>query len=107
TVVSYTEVIDAKLQYPYTALVGIKIDASQFSSIPERAFRIKGRVIQVPSNYTPSTRSYIGTWDGTFQSAWTDNPAWIYRDVILNDRYGLGRFISDAQVDKWALYQIA
>jgi predicted phage tail protein len=107
TVVSYTEVIDAKLQYPYTALVGIKIDASQFSNIPERAFRIKGRIIQVPSNYTPESRTYSGTWDGTFKLAWTDNPAWIYRDIIINDRYGLGRFISSDNVDKWELYQIA
>jgi len=107
TVVSYTEVIDAKLQYPYTALVGIKIDASQFSNIPERAFRIRGRIIQVPSNYTPESRTYSGTWDGTFKLAWTDNPAWIYRDIIINDRYGLGRFISSDNVDKWELYQIA
>jgi predicted phage tail protein len=107
SVVSYTEVIDAKLQYPYTALVGLKIDASQFSSIPERAFRLRGRIISVPTNYEPSARSYSGTWDGTFKLAWTDNPAWIYRDLILNDRYGLGRFISESQVDKWALYQIS
>lgn len=106
SIVGYTEVIDAKLQYPYTALVGTKIDASQFSSIPERAFRIRGRIIQVPSNYEPSTRAYSGTWDGTFKLAWTDNPAWIYRDLILNDRYGLGQVIKDAQVDKWGLYQI-
>lgn len=107
TIVSYTEVIDAKLQYPYTALVGLKIDASQFSNIPERAFRIRGRIIQVPSNYEPSTRAYSGTWDGTFKLAWTDCPPWIYRDIILNDRYGLGRFISSDNVDKWELYQIA
>ena len=107
TVISYTEVIDAKLQYPYTALVGVKVDASQFSAIPERAYRIRGRTIQVPANYDPSTRSYNGTWDGTFKIAWTDNPAWIYRDLVLNDRYGLGRYISDSQVDKWGLYQIA
>jgi predicted phage tail protein len=107
SVVSYTEVIDAKLQYPYTALLGLKIDASQFSSIPERAYRIRGRIISVPANYEPSSRAYTGTWDGTFKLAWTDNPAWIYRDLILNDRYGLGRFISDSQVDKWGLYQIA
>jgi predicted phage tail protein len=107
SVVSYTEVIDAKLQYPYTALAGLKIDASQFSSIPERAYRIRGRIISVPANYEPSTRTYAGTWDGTFKLAWTDNPAWIYRDLLLNDRYGLGRFITDGQVDKWALYQIA
>lgn len=107
SIVGYTEVIDAKLQYPYTALVGTKIDASQFSSIPERAFRIRGRIIQVPSNYEPSTRSYSGTWDGTFKLAWTDNPAWVYRDLVLNDRYGLGQVIKDAQVDKWGLYQIS
>lgn len=107
TIVSYTEVIDAKLQYPYTALVGLKIDASQFSNIPERAFRIRGRIIQVPSNYDPVNRSYGGTWDGTFKLAWTDCPPWIYRDIILNDRYGLGRFISSDNVDKWELYQIA
>lgn len=107
TVVSYTEVIDAKLQYPYTALVGLKIDASQFSSIPARAFRIRGRIIQVPSNYDPVNRSYGATWDGTFKLAWTDCPPWIYRDIILNNRYGLGRFISSENVDKWELYQIA
>jgi predicted phage tail protein len=107
SIVSYTEVIDAKLQYPFTALVGTKIDASQFSSIPERAFRIKGRIVQVPSNYNAATRSYNGAWDGTFQLAWTDNPAWVYRDLILNNRYGLGSVISDDQVDKWGLYQIA
>jgi predicted phage tail protein len=107
SIIGYTEVIDAKLQYPYTALVGTKIDASQFSAIPERAFRIQGRIIQVPSNYEPSTRGYTGTWDGTFKLAWTDNPAWVYRDLVLNDRYGLGQVIKDAQVDKWGLYQIA
>ncbi|WP_426201024.1 host specificity protein J [Pseudomonas sp. TWP3-1] len=107
SIVSYTEVIDAKLQYPYTALIGTKIDASQFNSIPERAFHIKGRIIQVPANYDPGTRVYMGAWDGTFKLAWTDNPAWIYRDLILNDRYGLGAVISDSQVDKWGLYQIA
>ena len=107
SIVSYTEVIDAKLQYPFTALVGTKIDASQFSSIPERAFRIKGRIVQVPTNYDPATRIYSGAWDGTFKLAWTDNPAWVYRDLILNDRYGLGSVITSDQVDKWGLYQIA
>jgi len=106
-VVSYTEIIDAKLRYPYTAVVGITVDASQFSSIPARAFDCKLRIIRVPSNYTPETRGYAGVWDGTFKLAWTDNPAWIYYDIILNDRYGLGQLISAAQVDKWALYQIA
>jgi predicted phage tail protein len=107
SIVSFTEVIDAKLQYPYTALIGTKIDASQFSAIPERAFRIKGRIVQVPANYDPATRTYSGAWDGTFKLAWTDNPAWIYRDLILNDRYGLGSVITASQVDKWSLYEIS
>lgn len=104
---SYTEIIDAKLRYPYTAMIGLTVDAAQFSSIPSRAFDCKLRIVRVPSNYTPETRAYIGTWDGTFKLAWTDNPAWIYYDLILNDRYGLGQLITAAQVDKWGLYQIA
>ncbi|APO81798.1 phage tail protein [Pseudomonas putida] len=104
---TYTEIIDAKLQYPYTALCGLKIDASQFSAVPERAYRIRGRIIQVPTNYDPATRTYSGAWDGTFKLAWTDCPPWIWRDIVLNDRYGLGRFIDQSQVDKWGLYQIA
>lgn len=104
---TYTEIIDAKLQYPYTALCGLKIDASQFSAVPERAYRIRGRIIQVPSNYDPAGRTYSGIWDGTFKLAWTDCPPWIWRDIVLNDRYGLGRFIDANQVDKWGLYQIA
>lgn len=106
-IASYTEIIDAKLRYPYTAMVGLTVDASQFSSIPSRAFDCKLRIVRVPSNYTPETRTYSGTWDGTFKLAWTDNPAWIYYDLILNDRYGLGQLITAAQVDKWGLYQIA
>lgn len=104
---SYTEIIDAKLRYPYTAMIGLTVDAAQFSSIPSRAFDCKLRIVRVPSNYTPETRAYSGTWDGTFKLAWTDNPAWIYYDLILNDRYGLGQLITAAQVDKWGLYQIA
>ncbi|MBI6849025.1 phage tail protein [Pseudomonas syringae] len=106
-IASYTEIIDAKLRYPYTAIIGLTVDASQFSSIPSRAFDCKLRIVRVPSNYTPETRTYSGTWDGTFKLAWTDNPAWIYYDLILNDRYGLGQLITAAQVDKWGLYQIA
>jgi predicted phage tail protein len=106
-IVSYTEIIDAKLRYPYTALVGITVDASQFQDIPTRAFDCKLRIIQVPSNYDPESRIYTGVWDGTFKLAWTDNPVWIYYDLILNDRYGLGQLITAAQVDKWGLYQIA
>ncbi|WP_145150921.1 TipJ family phage tail tip protein [Pseudomonas oryzihabitans] len=107
SIASYTEIIDAKLRYPYSAVVGITVDASQFSSIPARAFDVKLRIVRVPSNYNPETRNYAGTWDGTFKLAWTDNPAWIYYDLLLNDRYGLGALITAAQVDRWGLYQIA
>ncbi len=103
---SYTEVIDAKLRYPNSAIVGVIFDSAQFQSIPTRAYDLKGRIIRVPSNYDPETRVYDGIWDGTFQLAWTDNPAWIYYDLITHPRYGLGHIITDAQVNKWKLYTI-
>lgn len=105
-IVSYTEVIDGKLRYPNSALVALQIDARQFNSIPTRAFDLKGRVLRVPSNYDPETRAYSGLWDGTFKTAWTDNPAWVFYDILLNPRYGLGDRINAAMVDKWSLYQI-
>ncbi|WP_082884052.1 host specificity protein J [Achromobacter ruhlandii] len=101
-----TEVIDAKLRYPMSAVVGIKIDASQFQSVPTRAYDMKGRIIRVPSNYDPETRAYTGTWDGTFKAAWTDNPAWVFFDLVGNDRYGLGERVPAGWLDKWGLYQI-
>lgn len=101
-----TEVIDAKLRYPMSSVVGIKLDASQFQSVPARAYDWKGRIVRVPSNYTVDTRSYSGTWDGTFKQAWTDNPAWIFFDLVSNDRYGLGERIPAGWLDKWGLYQI-
>ena len=104
---SYTEIIDAKLRYPNSAVFGIQIDARQFNSIPSRAYEIYGIKVKVPSNYNPVTRSYTGEWDGDFQIAWTDNPAWIFYDIITNDRYGLGQFIDADSVDKWGLYSIA
>lgn len=104
---SYTEIIDAKLRYPYSALVGIAIDAAQFRSIPRRAYDMKGLIIQVPSNYNPITRAYTGVWNGTFQSLWTNNPAWIYYAMLTNPRYGLGDVVNPADVDKWSLYNIA
>ncbi|ANC42965.1 host specificity protein J [Pandoraea pnomenusa] len=103
---SIAEIIDAKLRYPNTALVGIQVDARQFKSIPTRSFDMKGRIIRVPSNYDPASRSYSGTWDGTFKSAWSDNPAWVFYDLVLHPRYGLGHRVNAAQVDKWSLYQI-
>jgi predicted phage tail protein len=107
TIVSFTEVIDAKLRYPMSAIVGIQVDAKQFQSVPTRAYDLMGRIIQVPSNYNAKTRAYTGNWDGTFKPSWTDNPAWIFRDLALNDRYGLGHRITAAQLDKWSLYAIA
>lgn len=101
-----TEVIDAKLRYPMSAVVGIKIDAAQFQSVPTRAYDMKGRILRVPSNYDPDTRVYTGVWDGTFKSAWSDNPAWVFYDLVTNDRYGLGERIPAGWLDKWSLYQI-
>lgn len=103
---SVTEVIDGKLRYPMSALVGIQVDASQFRSIPTRAYHMRGRIIRVPSNYTPETRTYTGVWDGTFKTAYTNNPAWVFYDLVTNDRYGLGRRIPAQWLNKWALYQI-
>ncbi|MCQ4257487.1 host specificity protein J [Stutzerimonas stutzeri] len=102
-----TEVIDAKLRYPNTALLFVQFDASQFSGIPQVAVETRGRIVRVPSNYEPSTRSYSGIWDGTFKWAWTDNPAWVWYDILLGPRFGLGRRLNAAQVDKWELYRIA
>lgn len=104
---SITEVIDAKLRYPNSALAALTFDAAQFSGVPGRAYEVYGRVLRVPSNYDPAARSYTGVWDGTFKLAFSDNPAWVYYDLILHTRYGLGDRVTAAQVDKWALYQIA
>ena len=102
-----TEVIDAKLRYPNTALLFVQFDASQFSGIPQVSVETRGRIVRVPANYDPATRTYSGIWDGTFKWAWTDNPAWVWYDILLAPRFGLGRRITAAQVDKWELYRIA
>ncbi|MEG0141431.1 MAG: host specificity protein J [Comamonas sp.] len=104
---SLAEVIDAKLRYPMSALAGLQIDASQFNAVPTRAYHLRGRIIKVPTNYDPATRIYTGVWDGTFKTAYSNNPAWVFYDLVLNDRYGLGRRIPAAWLNKWALYQIA
>ncbi|EJL90208.1 host specificity protein J [Pantoea sp. GM01] len=105
---SYTEVIDAKLRYPNTALLYIEFDSSQFNgSIPQITCEPKGRIVRVPDNYDPVTRSYSGTWLGTFKWAWTDNPAWIFYDLVVTDRFGLGDRLTAANIDKWTLYQVA
>ncbi|HBM4916183.1 TPA: phage tail protein [Enterobacter hormaechei] len=105
---SFTEVIDAKLRYPNTALLYIEFDSSQFNgSIPQISCEPRGRVIRVPDTYDPETRSYSGTWAGTFKWAWTDNPAWIFYDLVVSDRFGRGDRLTTANIDKWALYQVA
>lgn len=107
TIDSYTEIIDAKLSYPNSALVAVSGDAATFSNIPTRAYDLWGRIIQVPSNYDPSARTYTGVWDGSFKPSWTNNPAWVFYDLVTHPRYGLGYLVTSGQVDKWALYAIA
>lgn len=109
TLESYTEVIDVKLRYPNTALLYVEFDSSQFSngSIPQIACEPRGRVIRVPDNYDPETREYSGIWAGSFKWAWTDNPAWIFYDLVTSDRFGLGNRLTLENIDKWSLYQVA
>lgn len=108
TLQSFTEVIDAKLRYPNTALLYIEFDSSQFNgSIPQISCEPRGRVIRVPDTYDPETRTYSGTWTGAFKWAWTDNPAWIFYDLVVTDRFGLGNWLTAANIDKWTLYQVA
>ena len=104
---SYTEIIDVQQQYPNTAVVGLTFDSEQYGSeIPSRNYHIRGRIVQIPSNYDPLARTYSGIWDGSFKPGWTDNPAWCLYDVLTHPRYGLGKKIGSVIVDKWALYTI-
>ncbi|KLV45229.1 hypothetical protein SK31_00987 [Citrobacter sp. MGH99] len=108
TLQSFTEVIDAKLRYLNTALLYIEFDSSQFNgAIPQISCEPKMRVIRVPDTYDPETRTYSGTWTGAFKWAWTDNPAWIFYDLVVSDRFGLGHRLTAANIDKWTLYQVA
>ncbi|HBM2922448.1 TPA: DUF1983 domain-containing protein [Klebsiella oxytoca] len=105
---SYTEVIDVKLRYPNTALLYIEFDASQFNGeIPPVTCEPYGRIVRVPDNYDPQARTYNGTWGGAFKWAWTNNPAWIFYDIIIEGRFGLGRNIKAENISKWHLYTIA
>lgn len=106
-IAGYTQVIDAKLRYPNTALLFIEFDAEQFTNIPAVTVKCKARRWQVPSNYDPVARTYSGAWDGTMKEAWTNNPAWITYGICTQDRFGLGRRIKPWMVDKWELYRIA
>ena len=105
---SYDVINDVKLNYPHTALIGFRADAVQFNrGLPSILFRAKGIKIRVPSNYNPESRTYTGVWNGSFIIRYTNNPAWILYDLIVEDRYGLGNYINPARIDKWALYKIA
>lgn len=104
---AYTEVIDAKLRYPNTALLYVEFNAKQFQNIPKVTCRPKMMIVRVPDNYDPVTRQYSGVWAGGFKWAWTDNPAWVFYDILISDRYGLGQRIDSTQVDESELYRIA
>lgn len=106
-IAGFTEVIDAKIRYPNTALLYIEFSAEQFRSIPAVTVETKLKKMQVPSNYDPVSRSYSGIWDGTFKQAWTDNAVWMTYDITTADRFGLGRRIKPWMVDKWELYRIS
>ncbi|HDT4484036.1 TPA: host specificity protein J [Escherichia coli] len=104
---SYTEIIDVKQCYPNTALVGVQVDSEQFGSQQvSRNYHLRGRILQVPSNYNPQTRQYSGIWDGTFKPAYSNNMAWCLWDMLTHPRYGMGKRLGAADVDKWALYII-
>ncbi|HCR0104344.1 TPA: phage tail protein [Enterobacter hormaechei] len=102
-----TEVIDARLRYPHTALLYMSFNAKSFNNIPKVSCKPKGRIIRIPSNYDPIARTYSGTWDGTFKWGWTNNPAWVWFDVLTEPRFGLGRRVTAQMLDKWELYRIA
>ncbi|EFK2890369.1 host specificity protein J [Escherichia coli] len=104
---SYTEIIDVKQCYPNTALVGVQVDSEQFGNQQvSRNYHLRGRILQVPSNYNPQTRQYSGIWDGTFKPAYSNNMAWCLWDMLTHPRYGMGKRLGAADVDKWALYVI-
>ncbi|WP_238790568.1 host specificity protein J [Serratia marcescens] len=102
-----TEIIDAKLRYPNTALLYVEFDSKQFPNIPKISCKPRGRLIRVPDNYDPQTRSYTGIWSGGFKWAYSDNPAWVFYDIILAERFGLGDRIDASQVSESELYRIA
>ena len=104
---SYTEIYDTKFSYPNTALIGLKFDSQQFSSVPRRNYLIDGFIVNVPDNYDPETRQYNGFWSGNFKKAWTDNPAWVLYDLLIKTRYGMGERLGSFGVDKFTMYTVA
>ncbi|ORM98478.1 host specificity protein J [Pantoea septica] len=108
SVFSYAEVIDSKLRYPNTALLYIELDSSQFNgSVPKTTCKPKGKVVKVPTTYDPASRTYSGTWAGDFKLAYTNNPAWVFYDLVLDEIYGMGTRVDASMIDKWELYAIA
>jgi predicted phage tail protein len=101
-----TTVVDQRLRYPNSALVGLNLDARQFSSVPARSFLVDGMIIRVPSNYDPDLRTYSGAWDGSFKLAYSNNPAWCFYDLVNSTRYGLGNYLQNTSIDKTSLYMI-
>lgn len=105
---SYMTLTEGKFIYPHTSMLAMDVNAEEMgSSIPPRAFHVKGLLVNVPSNYNPELRTYTGIWNGSFKFAWTNNPAWIFYDLLVSNRYGLGEFVSPDIIDKWSLYTIA
>ena len=103
---SFTAIVDAKLSHPNSALVAMSVDSAHFNSVPRRSYDMKLLKVRIPDNYNPITRAYTGVWGGSFITAWTDNPAWCFYDLLTSNRYGLGRYIPEATIDKWSLYTI-
>lgn len=105
---SYIVLTEGRFTYPHSALVNIEVNAEDLGTqIPQRGYHVKGRIISVPVNFDPEARTYSGIWNGTFKQAWTNDPAWIFYDLIENDRYGIGEFVDASQIDKWSLYEIS
>lgn len=105
---SVTEHVAGYFSYPNTAIIGTRINSKDFSQIPRKEYLLKGRIIKIPSNYNSQTGTYAGTWDGTFIDEWTSNPAWIIYDLLINERYGMGKYgITESQIDKWSFYEFS
>lgn len=104
---AYAEIIKSKFTFPYTSLIYLEYDARSFSNVAKLAVNAKGMIIKVPSNYDPVTRQYTGLWNGSFKMAYSNNPAWIYYDLVTQRRYGCGDRIDSSMVDKWSLYRLA
>lgn len=104
---SYSEITDDNLNYPFSAIAGAVIDRDQYTDTPSRTYHLRGLIVDVPDNYDPITRTYTGLWTGGFKKAWTNNPAWIFRELAKNTRFGLARRAGYVDVDDGALYVLS